>query len=182
MPLANGNLYEYLKGNEDSNRPKWAYKPVDGCPLHKNGIWLQVAGVLDALYNFQSPLHAERRGHHSDLKPQNILVFDAAEEMMADRPWYKFNSVINQYTNYHKGRRLVIGDFGQAYIGRIKQQTNARRNSATRQRAGTNVYLPPECDINDTMNTKYDVWSMGCIIIEILVYVAKGSEVLRPWN
>ena len=167
MPFADGNLYEYLQGKPD--RKKWGYQPGPGYPLHENGIWEQLIGVLDALHKFQSPLDPTRRGYHSDLKPQNILVFDAEETTIKRHD----EDMGERRKTRQKGGRLVITDFGQAHIG-IKRGNKGKETTFTQQRPGTNIYLPPECDTGDIMNTRYDVWPMGCILTEVLVYVTKG--------
>lgn len=156
MPLAHGSLHDYLWGKPGLE--EWAYVPSPGNPLSTNRIWQQFIELLDALYKFQSPSHENRRGYHSDLKPQNILIFDAAKEVTDS-----------------KGGRLVITDWGNAHIG-TKSGTN---ETWTRQRSGTIAYLPPENESSDElalMNTRYDVWPMGCILIEILIYTTKGPE------
>jgi serine/threonine protein kinase len=144
FPLANGDLREYLYEGK-----LWKYQFNASEPSFKNSIWDQMVGLLTALHEYQLPKDIPvERCYHSDLKPRNILVFERDHEDV-----------------------LVITDFGQAHIG---TKTDTQDTTLTGQRPGTEAYAPPESHLGSTMNTKFDVWSMGCILLEVLVYVVKG--------
>ncbi|KAF8534589.1 hypothetical protein BDD12DRAFT_859567 [Trichophaea hybrida] len=149
FPLANGDLREYLYDGK-----QWKHLFNRHEPPFKNSIWSQMVGLLTALDEYQSPKDdpIERR-YHSDLKPRNILVFEEENDDV-----------------------LVITDFGQAHIGK---KVDPQGTTVTGQRPGTEAYAPPESHQKSTMNTKFDVWSMGCILLEVLVYVVQGPERVR---
>ncbi|KAF8241850.1 kinase-like protein [Wilcoxina mikolae CBS 423.85] len=149
FPLANGDLREYLY---DGKQWKHLFNPHE--PPFKNSIWSQMVGLLTALDEYQSlkDVPIDRR-YHSDLKPRNILVFEEDNDDV-----------------------LVVTDFGQAHIGK---KVDPQGTTVTGQRPGTEAYAPPESHQKSTMNTKFDVWSMGCILLEVLVYVVEGPERVR---
>jgi len=95
-------------------------------------------------------------GRHGDLKPANILYFPTS--MTADEK--------------HLGN-LVIADFGFAEfpIPAVRQ----RRLPAT-----TPVYRPPECDIEpQKVSSAFDIWSLGCIFLELATWVVSGRDGLE---
>ncbi|KAF8541122.1 hypothetical protein BDD12DRAFT_949670 [Trichophaea hybrida] len=69
---------------------------------------------------------------------------------------------------------LVINDFGQAHIGQKRSSDSATRDVP--QRPGEQAYRPPESSDATVMNQGYDDWAMGCILLEILVYVIYGPD------
>jgi serine/threonine protein kinase len=130
------------------DRKSWKHQFTQRASPFKNSIWEQMVGLLAALGEYQLLKDDPiERWYHSDLKPSNILIFE--------------------------GEILVITDFGQAYIG---NKTNPEDTSSAGQRQGSEAYAPPESHLGTTMDTKSDVWSMGCILLEVLVYVVQGPE------
>lgn len=81
------------------------------------------------------------KGYHHDLKPDNILVFD-------DGSW-------------------KISDFGTARI--VEVISGQSHSGVPDQESGDPVYGPPDRFLNRPSATKYDVWSFGCVILEILL-------------
>lgn len=90
---------------------------------------------------------------HRDLKPQNIFVA--------------------------KNGDMRIGDFGSIKRSGQKNDTN---NSEINQKGMTTIYMAPEAAILDAtekvITTKYDIWSLGMIVIEMLkgVHYYKGQN------
>jgi len=90
---------------------------------------------------------------HRDLKPQNIFVA--------------------------KNGDMRIGDFGS-----IKKSGNINdtNNSEINQKGMTTIYMAPEAAlpeaIEKVITTKYDIWSLGMIVIEMLkgVHYYKGQH------
>ncbi|RKK06959.1 hypothetical protein BFJ66_g16171 [Fusarium oxysporum f. sp. cepae] len=99
----------------------------------------------------------EQHWRHGDLKPENILHFKDEKS-----PWLG---------------TLKITDLGLA-----KQHAFAatQRQDPTRQRYTTSHYEAPE--VITTMNSRvprscrYDIWSMGCIIFEYMIWLLYGYE------
>ena len=117
-------------------------------------IWTQFLGLARGLHrvlDFEEPnaKHSTARfGYHSDLKPANILV-DETES-------------------------LVITDFGQATFKEVAGTTSSKVVGL----GGTEAYAPPEIDGNGVVqqNRRYDIWSLGCVLVEICTFVLRGSQ------
>jgi serine/threonine protein kinase len=116
--------------------------------------------ILVALSGLCSAVHAvhqfischqklELIGCHHDLKPANILV---------------------------EGSRFVLADFG---LSRFKE---ASESSGTPLRTMHPYYAPPECFTQGDGSEKpevhrsVDIWSLGCIIAEVITYMLDGAE------
>ncbi|KNB16432.1 hypothetical protein FOXG_14799 [Fusarium oxysporum f. sp. lycopersici 4287] len=99
----------------------------------------------------------EQHWRHGDLKPENILHFRDEKS-----PW--------------------LGTLKIADLGLAKQHVFAttQRQDPTRQRYTTSHYEAPE--VITTMNSRvprsrrYDIWSMGCIIFEYMIWLLYGYE------
>ena len=107
-----------------------------------------------ALVSGVSFLHRENGGKitaHHDLKPKNILVI---------------------------GQELKIADFGRSHLRSFEEGSSTEAISGL----GTYEYQPPEYlkDNGSHAGAKhgraFDVWSMGCIIIEIAILIVYGWE------
>jgi serine/threonine protein kinase len=152
FPWATTNLYHYLR--ED----RW-HAPQNS-HLIKNPLWEQVLGITKALskiINFPDPADPDNFifGYHLDLKPQNILIDNSAA---GSRDVFK------------------ITDFGQTEF------VNPAFSSSTtiHVTGGTDAYVPPEY-FEREQDRVYDVWSLGIIVLEVLVYAIRGSEgLLHP--
>ena len=77
---------------------------------------------------------------HLDLKPENILV---------------------DIDPRSRQPRLMIADFGIAML-----RDPRRHGSRVQGGGGDEAYAPPERD----GDRKYDIWSLGCILLEVLTY------------
>lgn len=101
---------------------------------------------------------------HGDLKPANILRF-------------LDGSAIG---------RLKIGDWGEA---KNKQEVTAMRHSKTTSQYGTRRYEPPEVvtgvramlqgQEENRRSRLCDIWAMGCITLEFIVWLLYGVEGLH---
>ncbi|KAJ3577070.1 hypothetical protein NPX13_g3500 [Xylaria arbuscula] len=114
----------------------------------------QLTGLMGAL----CLMHNEKF-RHGDLKPENILIFHEDE---------------------HEGQigTLKISDMGQA---QCHQQQTCYRSQPTQTRIGTMRYEAPEAviSINKPRSRLYDVWSMGCIFLEFIVWLLDGPAGLE---
>ena len=134
--------------------------PLRMCPL-----WPQMLGLAQALHEFstgnwkhklqsseseETSLGEAERAIHFDLKPSNILV---------DRP-----------SRTSPTFQLVITDFGLADIKKTQGGS-----SGTHDRGGDEEYAPYEIML-ETQTRKYDVWSLGCIFLEIVTFLVAGHE------
>lgn len=87
-------------------------------------------------------------GCHRDLKPKNILVH---------------------------GNTFILADFGISSFKEISE------SSKTTFKLGEGHYLAPECEDYESQFEKHlisrpsDIWSYGCIILEVITYMLKGK-------
>jgi serine/threonine protein kinase len=144
-----GSLKEFWKCPES--------RPSDGD--HRDLLlWSlrQLRGVADAL----QALHRTNY-RHGDLKPDNILHFKNGN------PFCKDSKDV-----------LVIADFGVSK--KHRQETNMRVDG-TNTRATTPSYEAPEVDgeQTDPRSRRYDMWSMGCILLEFVVWLLYGQDAIE---
>lgn len=124
-----------------------------------------VLWVLSQLYGLAGGLNAlyGENCRHGDLKPENILRF----------------------TDNQERGTLLIADMGLTRFHVAVTQVRQARQAKTATIPGTRRYEPPEVD--DRMAEKarsrdYDVWSMGCIFLEFLIWLLEGQASLEEFN
>ncbi|KAK0653988.1 kinase-like domain-containing protein [Cercophora samala] len=120
----------------------------------------QILGLVDAI----RVLH-DRGIRHGDIKPQNILHFPDAED----------GSGI--------GGTLVLADVG---VSKFHHEATALRNEATNTRDATISYEAPEA-ASEFKNGKprprrYDMWSLGCMFLEFVVWIHYGFEAVETFR
>ncbi|KAI1181649.1 HET-domain-containing protein [Nemania serpens] len=119
--------------------------------LDANGIsWalMQMKGLASGI----KALH-DKKTRHGDIKPQNILIFNSTEP--------------NSTT-------LVIADVGIAKFHAI--YTRQRHNGTTTP-FGSRRYEPPEVEDKDVpQSRKYDMWSLGCVLLEFIIWLVSGAK------
>ncbi|KAF5006725.1 hypothetical protein FDECE_6902 [Fusarium decemcellulare] len=117
----------------------------------------QILGLCNGL----AVLHKENL-RHGDVKPENILRFtDRASE--------------------HIGT-LKLGDFG---LSKQHHVPTRDRGSLTDTRFGTIRYEAPEVAVDQNvhpLSRLYDIWSMGCVMVEIIIWLFYGSEGLGSFH
>ncbi|KAL0767359.1 hypothetical protein CaCOL14_010209 [Colletotrichum acutatum] len=128
-----------------------------------------VFGQLTGLFEALEELHG-KNCRHGDLKPENILVFIDAD----------------------KNKSLQIADMGLTTFHELEAATGIRRahEILTLTPPGTSRYEPPEMDINrnkklpahETRSRAYDIWSMGCVVLELLIWLACGFETVKAFR
>lgn len=139
-----------------ASRKKELDKGAAGVPHRRDTpflIWIftQLIGMADALVELHQPSPNIR---HGDLKPINILCFQD-DTLPAHAPRI----------------RMVITDVGISKDHKGKTETRA----ITSTEVSTERYRPPEMDL--TLKTgwklsrRFDVWSMGCIMLEFLIWL-----------
>ena len=121
----------------------------------------QFVGLSAALQE----LH-ENNARHGDLKPENIL-------------WFRDKNGMGE---------LQIADLGLAAFHEKEENTNVRRvrDKHTVTPSGTSRYEPPEMDRDrgkkDARSRQYDIWSMGCIVLELLLWVSYGYDAVKTFR
>lgn len=99
---------------------------------------------------------------HGDIKPENILRFTGGNDEM----W--------------------IGTWKLADLGRAQQhdERTALRQSTEREQFRTIMYEPPDLygdqhtNGHGKISRLFDVWSMGCVIFEVVVWMLHGTRAI----
>ena len=149
-------------GNLSNFWERHTYPDGDSATL----LWLleQLEGLADALLF----LH-DRNIRHGDLKPENILMFLDGDSF----------------------GRLIIADVGLA--SQHNRNTEYRLGIPTQTMSGTRKYEPPEVGNHEDQpedetemdsqqaarSRLYDTWSMGCIILEAIIWFLWGTQSLQ---
>lgn len=106
--------------------------------------------LISALAYLHKEIDGKSTSHH-DLKPHNVLVYP---------------------------EKLVIADLEYSHLRSI----DAGSESEGKWGLGTYAYMPPECWTGDGANAGgshgrgFDMWAMGCIMIEVAVLIVNGWE------
>ena len=116
----------------------------------------ELASALNAVHNFfASLLDKHLAGYHHDLAPRNILV---------------------------NGTSFLLADFG---LSNFKDPTE---RSSTSFKNNGGFYIAPECqDLEgklqpNRINQASDIWSFGCILLEVFVYMKRGAEGVQKFE
>jgi len=147
-------IAELADGNLDEFMAKYPERrAVDN--LDRDWLLAQLRGLASAL----GVLHGHMTYHHHDIKPANILVFnDPAANVK---------------------HRLKFTDFGSAgYAGCI----DATGRSAKSKIKGNTPTLPPETYKNGSSSRPHDIWSLGCVFVDILVWYWRGWGYLKEFR
>ncbi|KAI9047066.1 hypothetical protein LZ554_009140 [Drepanopeziza brunnea f. sp. 'monogermtubi'] len=159
FPLAKANLDQSLRD------PILEFDNLVHGPLESRPAWKQVLGIAIALGKLGAAKGSNSRlgtsgqhqfyGGHFDLKPTNILIDD-------DDNW-------------------IISDYGQATL-----KPTGRTSSRVVNQGGSDAYAPPEIDnLTAQFSHRYDVWSLGCILLEVTAFVMLGYDGLtgcKEWK
>ncbi|KAL2047079.1 hypothetical protein N7G274_001098 [Stereocaulon virgatum] len=167
FPYAQCNLREYMMWNEfqfRGGRELWLLEQLKG--LASALKLIHDLSNEDTLTPLQSPRHqapspiltGERRaGWHHDLKPENILYF-----WDTDPPLGTFR----------------ISDWGS---GRVNTYRSGR-TVFTPSPNGTLTYEPPEVLYEGKTSRPYDVWSLGCVFLELLVWAVWNFRAVKAFG
>lgn len=147
-PIATYNLRDFMKN----------VGPVD---FTKDGtLWFlrQLQGLalaIDHVHYLKNPTATEPHpdkeafwGCHNDIKPENILVF---EKIPNHHPTFK------------------IADFG---VGVFRPAgKHGERSQLTSKAKGTRTYMAPDEKRNGGVSRPIDMWAMGCVYLELMVWL-----------
>lgn len=111
----------------------------------------QMLGLAEAIATLHSSLW-----RHGDVKPENILRFE-------------------------DGTALGTFKIGDLDLARQHQSQTTLRRVATMTRYGTARYEAPEAVLepNSPRSRRYDLWSLGCVMIEFVVWLLYGPAGLQ---
>lgn len=151
FPWADGGNLINLWKSRDSHHDR----SVIACQ-HIPDIVDQLVGLADALARMHNLTRGTPGGYrHGDLKPENILIFDSNNRSSLG-VWKMADLALARYHMAETGDRLYVTS-----------------NSG----AGTISYQPPESvNARATPTSRlYDIWSMGCIILQLLTWLLYGT-------
>jgi len=141
-------------------------RPVLAATLVKDAVD-QIVGLADALHKLHTGNYKTggESFRHGDLKPENILcvTIKPPEPDQVNIP------------------ELKISDMGLAKHHNVATELRP----PTSMRYTTTRYEPPETVSSvDAIgrSRRYDMWSLGCVILETIIWLLHGSEVLQNFN
>ncbi|KAI4694796.1 hypothetical protein J4E81_006397 [Alternaria sp. BMP 2799] len=158
-------LFEWADGGNLSDF--WKHYDLDRTASLMKWVMEQLCGLAKAL----SRAHNLENGasyRHGDIKPGNIL-------------WFRGSAESGEYGI------LKIGDWGEA---KIHEDITALRHGDTTAKYGSRRYEPPETGLQSLLpegsrhvrSRLYDVWGMGCIMLEFTIWLLYGLEELSTFN
>lgn len=154
FPYADCTLDQYWE-NRDSE-PEFSTTTV-------RWVSKQCSGIMGAMNIIHVPTHLKdpgvmRYGRHGDIKPDNILLFNPSLD--------------------ERGI-LVISDMGLSSFNK----DTSRSNIPNSQIPGVPGYRPPECEVKGgTISRSYDVWTLGCLFLEILTWLLGGLKFIQEFD
>lgn len=122
-------------------------------------VMSQLRGVAEALKILHHSKDEDQSWRHGDLKPENILRFTDT---------------------------TILGNLRIADVGLAKRHNlrTSDRMNGTSTRDGTWRYEPPEAvtSLEDPRSRLYDIWSLGCIFLEFIIWLLYGNNELKRFN
>ncbi|KAJ4328820.1 hypothetical protein N0V84_000607 [Fusarium piperis] len=128
-------------------------------PLRKPEMMSWMINQMRGLCHALSILHHEHR-RHGDIKPENILLFEEGG---------------------YKGT-LRIADVGLAKFHAEATERRVLLKQITKTMTGTTRYLSPEFVHKDQIPRVFDVWALGCVFIEFLIWTLHGYKRLSDFK
>ena len=162
FPYAECNLSQYMEstpfGTPTKERILWLLRQFRGLAQALKDIHNISVAVTSPSGSSLGPQHVGMRkaGYHHDLKPENILSFPTP------------NSTYGTFK---------VADFGS---GKINTYRSGSVN--TRSPTGTLTYEPPEAKMEGRTSRPYDLWSLGCVFLELLIWAASGYQAVTDFE
>jgi serine/threonine protein kinase len=126
----------------------------------------QVLGIVDAIYAIHNYKDKDAKAGGYTIKSQDQLKTIGSHRDLSPQ-----NILV-------KGGRLLLADFGEAHIQSIKPG----EDTGSEWVWGPSTYRAPECIRNQKVGRGGDIWSLACIISEILTFLLLGSEGCRTYS
>ena len=159
FPWADGNLLDFWKRFNNPSCPERNYNLA----LWFSQQCLGIAQGLKMIHRADIPSKSTStppgapkypiHGRHGDLKPENILWFKSYKG--TEQSWHGV---------------LKISDFGLTRF-HVTQSISQFEMSAA-----SPTYRAPEYDIDTTTSQSYDIWSLGCVLLEFITWYLLGWD------
>ncbi|KAK8090363.1 hypothetical protein PG997_005324 [Apiospora hydei] len=158
FPWADGNLGSFWRdhfptadmlGPQD-HLAKWIFSQAQGLV---EGLELVHGNGAGSAPSGQG---AATHGTHGDLKPQNIL-------------WFMGQSKLDELPNLG---HLKISDFGGTQFHRKVSKSRVNWNELHT----TDTYQAPETVTGYMVGQRYDLWSLGCVLLEFATWFIQGWQ------
>ena len=165
FPCAATNLGHFLRSQPHpeltNDFVKWLLQQLNGLAQgvrHIHNLAPSGLGPDSLTTDLNRSVKRGRAGFHHDLKPQNILVFGA--DNIGGRP-PKFTDLV-----------FKISDFGAAKINDILSKSGLEHQSPKTSNLprGDPIYSAPDYALVGTTSRPYDLWSLGCVFLEVLLW------------
>lgn len=139
-------------------RQLWMHRSPDWQDV-SHWAWGQIRGLTEGL----DKLH-EKGTRHGDLKPENILIFNRGKPPELGS--------------------LVIADVGIAKYHAFETSARKLKEVQTNTRFFTGQYEPPEIRLDQptVISRKYDSWSLGCVLLEFIIWLRRGKDGLKKFH
>lgn len=171
FPLASCNLWDYFTRSDELG----IQKPSNLQGKHAifcRGVLL--ASALAFLHNEFQITSQNHICYHLDLKPHNILVFDASSP---SERW--------SITDFGLSRVRIMRNDGRWRLDtpfyRGAESIQSHDGPSTANRRGEGTYLAPEAKGN-RLNQASDVWSFGCTFSLVMSFIDGGSSSVQAFS
>ncbi|KAE9377481.1 kinase-like protein [Stipitochalara longipes BDJ] len=165
FPLYPGSLQQAMEGR--LNLPISPTRPSKYAAILQHWLWQGIIDVVGALKVFHFPdekiLRQQLIAAHFDLKPANILVNSDGVLLLTD-----FGQARMKAFNPLGGSTLT------AQTGDANYQPPPISLSQNTVSTSTGLAISQTKDISLRWNRAYDVWSMACIMTEVIEFIMQG--------
>ncbi|KAJ2897376.1 HET-domain-containing protein [Zalerion maritima] len=138
------------------------------CSMYLRWFFHQLVGIADAIKCLHHPENntGVSCGRHGDLKSENILCFASNEASPGEIP---------------KDVQLVVADAGHP---RFTKRLRSCGGNQRRHQLGQKCIAPAEAETPavEPRSRRYDIWSLGCLFFESLIWILYGSDRLEEFH
>ncbi|KAL2826296.1 kinase-like domain-containing protein [Aspergillus cavernicola] len=178
MPLAICDLQAYMMEN---------YQARPNSIAEKKNLISCAMGLADGLSFLHKGMKTSEMEelvcYHMDLKPRNILIFQETEGGRPTRHIWKISDFGMARMKVRRHGKDVVGeqDVNSWFVRR--SPIEGPSVSATRNPRADGTYLAPESTSQDRiMRADSDVWSLGCVLSVLFVYLEEGSKGVEEYT